>query len=157
MISLDILDAGLTEGAFDEVGVPDPAVVLGGKARWEGTVFWAAVVVKQVRARVVAVSGGITSRSRWEESQPITLIVCARAPDQSSRTTCWPTVVIRWGLVSRAFAFSAIRSTTPNRSVTAAIRAGNSAAGSRVRGHQLPSTTPRAVGDGGNTSCEFWA
>jgi hypothetical protein len=65
------------------------------------------------------------------------------------------TVVIRWGLVSQASAFSAIRSTMPNRSVTAAIRAANSAAGCRVRGHQLPSATPWAVGDGGNASREL--
>jgi len=43
--------------------------------------------------RAVAVSGGITSRSRCEESQSVTLIVCASHP--LDRTTCWPTVVPR--------------------------------------------------------------
>ncbi|PZS22631.1 MAG: hypothetical protein DLM61_25655 [Pseudonocardiales bacterium] len=56
--------------------------------------------------------------------------------------------------MSQASAFSAIRATMPNRSVPAAIRAGSSAAGSRVRGHQLPSPTPWAVGDDGNASRE---
>jgi hypothetical protein len=57
-------------------------------------------------------------------------------------TTCCPTVVICRGLVSHASAFSMIRSTMPIRSVTAAIRAGSSVAGSRVRGHSCRPPRP---------------
>jgi hypothetical protein len=68
-----------------------------GSAGGFGDLFWVAAMARQVRARVVAVSGGITSRSRCEESRPVTLIVCvSQAPDQS---TGWPRAVICWGRV----------------------------------------------------------
>ncbi len=101
----------------------------------------------------MAVSEGIIIRSSRERREPIKLIVCAsRSPNQSSRTSRPSMVMMTWGRPSHAAAFSVIRWTWPSRSVTAATSAGSSVAGSRLRGHQPPSSTPSAVDEHGNTS-----
>jgi hypothetical protein len=77
----------------------------------------------------------------------VSLIVCASPVHQSSRTLGPPMIRSWWGQDVQASAFTVMRCTTPSRSATAVARAGNSVAGSRVRGHHPPPTTSSAVGD----------
>ena len=97
--------------------------------------------------------GGIASSTRCEASPSVSLIVCASSVHQSSRTLGPPMITSWWGQEVHASAFNVIRRTTPSRSATAVARAGNSAVGSRVRGHHAPFTTPSAVEGGENASC----
>jgi hypothetical protein len=107
---------------------------------------------RHVKARIVAVSKGIASRSRCDPSSPVNLTVCAPPAHQFSRTLEPPMITSWRGQKSQASAFIAIRRTTPSRLATAAIRAGSSAAGSRVRGHQAPFRTSSDVNDAGNAN-----
>jgi hypothetical protein len=111
-----------------------------------------AALARHVKARTVAVSTGIASRSRCDPSLPVNLTVCAPPAHQSSRTLEPPMITSWRGQKFQASAFIAIRRTTPSRLATAAIRAGSSAAGSRVRGHQAPFRTSLDVNDAGNAS-----
>jgi hypothetical protein len=118
-----------------------------------GGVMSPAALARQARARIVGVSGGIASSTRCEASPPVSLIVCASSVHQSSRTLGLPMITSWWGQEVHASAFNVLRRTTPGRSATAVTRAGNSAVGSRVRGHHAPFTTPSAVEGGENASC----
>ncbi len=124
----------------------------GAPARSGGDNNSRAALARQVRARIVGVSGGIASRSRWEASPPVMLTVSASPVHQSSRTIGPPLITMWSGQEVQAFAFSAIRRTTPSRSATAVASADSSAAGSRVRGHHAPFTTRSAVDEGENAS-----
>jgi hypothetical protein len=111
-----------------------------------------AALARHVKARIMAVSKGMASRSRCDPAPPVNLTVCAPPAHQSSRTL-EPSMITSWrGQKSQASAFNAIRRTTPSRLATAATRAGSSAAGSRVRGHQAPFRTSLDANDVGNAS-----
>ena len=133
---VEAVPVGLTQGHWARSG--------GGNSR--------AALARQVRARIAGVSGGIASRSRCEASPPVILTVSASPVHQSSRTLGSPMIRSSRGQEVQASAFNAIRRTMPSRSATAATRAGNSVAGSRVRGHHAPFTRPSAVDEGENAS-----
>jgi len=120
----------------------------GGASAPSGGGVLRAALARQVRARIVGVSGGTASSSRCAPSRPVSLMMCASPVPQSSRTLGPPMITSRRGQEVHASAFNAIRRTTPSRSATAATRAGSSAAGSRVRGHHPPSTNSSAVDEG---------